>query len=156
MSQTQPIVDLLQQKKSLFLQFEQESEAMCFCPVEEIDLHMCQRLRLQQDIDEIDRQLIPLYEAVPGAAQAAAHETDRTCLPGDLLAVYDAALSVKGVLNRILQNEPTLLERVRLERDGLLQKLEESRQSSSSVANGYYKSMSTGHRPFRGPTVTKA
>ncbi len=156
MSQTQPIVDLLYQKKSLFLQFEQESEAMCFCPVDEIDLHMCERLKLQQKIQEIDEQLVPLYETVPGAAQAVAHASDRDTFSPDLAEVYDASLSIKGVLNRILLNEPTLMERVQLERSALLQKLEESRQSSSSVAQGYYKSMSTGHRPFLGPKITKA
>lgn len=156
MSQTQPILDLLAQKKSLFLQFEQESEAMCFGSADEMDLHMCERLKLQQQIQDIDDQLAPLYQAVPEAAQAASLTGTRDAFPPEIAAVYDASMAVKGVVNRILLNEPTLLERVQLERSALLRKLEETRQSSSSVANGYYKTMSTGHRPFLGPKVTKA
>lgn len=156
MSQIQPILDLLAQKKKLFLQFEQASEAMCFCPVDEMDEHMCERLELQQKIQELDEQLAPLYQAVPGAQRAVSHADERELLSPELAELYDAALSVKGVVNRILLNEPTLLERVQLERGTLLQKLEETRQSSSSVAKGYYKTMSTGQRPYLEPKVTKA
>lgn len=156
MPESQEILPLLQEKKNLFLLFEQESEAMCFCPVDEIDIHMCERLKLQQKIQAVDDQLVPLYASVPQAAQAAAHAVERDSLPPDLAAVYDASLAVKGVVNRILLNEPTLNERVKLERDALLQKLEESRQSSSSVAQGYYKTMSTGHRPYVNQKGVKA
>jgi hypothetical protein len=50
-----------------------------------------------------------------------------------------------------------LKERLQLERDALLKKIEDSRKSSGSVAQGYYKSVHTGvNKPFVAPRVKKA
>ena len=156
MQQIETILQLLDEKKSLFLQFEQESEQMCFCPLDKIAGHMEQRLALQENIEYLDQQLSALYESVPGAAQTASNQKDLSALPDELRPVYDRSLEIKGVINRILQNGPMLQERLELERADLLKKLEENRKSSGSVAQKYYNSIHTGiHQPYFSQKITK-
>ena len=157
MQQIETILQFLDEKKSLFLQFEQESEQMCFCLPDEIEGHMEQRLALQKKIQDLDQQLSALYESLPEAAQAVSNQEDFSDLPATLRPVYDRSLEIKGVINRILQNEPMLKERLELERADLLKKLEENKKSSGSVAQKYYNSIHTGiNKPYFAQKVTKA
>ncbi len=156
MQQIHTIVQLLEKKKDLFLQFERESEQMCFCPVEEIEGHLQQLLRLQEEIEALDSELSEQYNTIPPAERAASNQDSPDAIAPELRPVYERAMEVRGVVNRILQNGPMLEERLTLERNALLKKLEENRQSSGSIAKKYYNSVHTGvNQPFFGQKVTK-
>ena len=156
MPQTHEILRHLEEKKRLFLEFEQETEQMCFAPINEIEKHMQIRLDLQEQIEDLDEELQALYDQLPGAREAASHAAKRQDLSEPLGKIYDLSMQVKAVVHRIMQNEPMILERIQKERAELLKKLESTKQSSASVAQRYHQSMSGGvKRPYIPPAGRK-
>ena len=157
MQQIETILQFRDEKKPVSPNSSRNPKQMCFCLPDEIEGHMEQRLALQKKIQDLDQQLSALYESLPEAAQAVSNQEDFSDLPATLRPVYDRSLEIKGVINRILQNEPMLKERLELERADLLKKLEENKKSSGSVAQKYYNSIHTGiNKPYFAQKVTKA
>lgn len=144
MAEQEDLVALLAEKKELFLACERATGEMSVCQVEELDVFSRRRQEAIDGAIALDVQIETL-SAADEAIQAALHNScDRRALTPRLGAIYDASLAVKAVANRILQNEDTVRGRIELEKERLLDKIQNINSSGSAVAVRYGKSVGLG------------
>lgn len=137
---TDKIVHLLHEKTRLFMDFLEISKQMCTADIDLLEQEMQKRLDLQKQIEALDSQLQPLFQANPDAAEAAKNKCDVGRLTAENAKVYDAALKLHGILFQLQKIEPQLRDRLLTERSALLEKLESTQKSPAAAAHRYYQS----------------
>jgi len=135
---------LLQTKQELFLAVEAITNDISEAPIDQIVLLLDVRGDTLEQVISIDNQI----KAIVGTDEKIRSVLNCTCemsaLQGDLKELFEAALRVKSVVNRIIKNEDTVRLRIEHERDSLLDKIENINSSSNVVAESYKRSVKTG------------
>ena len=102
------ILALLAQKKTLFSEFENVTETMYCMQAEDLAAAMDQRGLLLEQVAELDRQLAACAAGREDIRAALAHSCGREGLAPQLAEIYDAALAVKAVVNRLIKNKDSV------------------------------------------------
>lgn len=144
MAKQTELMYILAEKRDLFLACERATEEMCICPTEEMETYTAQRQEHLERARAIDDRIKVLSEGDETLQAALRNTCDRGGLPAHLSVVYDTALAVKAVANRILQNEEIVRQRIELEKERLLDKIYDINVSSSATAARYEKFVSLG------------
>lgn len=132
---------LLQKKRDLFSEFEQAAIQMLECDIDDIQRHMNRRLELQAEISELDRALAELCGGNKTLLQASGARCSRESLAAEYCPVFDAAMEIHALLNRLRELEPLVADRVQTERATLLEKIKEINQGQEPTVSKYYKSI---------------
>lgn len=149
MNELVQMTTLLNQKKDLFLEFEQATEELCYVEIDEMESLMDQRLKLQERIDELTQQQQQIYQSMPELEEIVVNPIEKKNLTGDFKSIQELSIQIKGTIQRIIQISPMLQRRIERERDDLLEKLQNSKKSTAAVAQKYYQTVSSGvRRPF--------
>lgn len=135
------LVLLLQEKKQLYSRFEQITNEMSALSPDDFQLSMNAREATLNQIKALDSQIVPLCYDDDSARHALNAQCDRGALAEDLAQIYDASMSVRGIMNRILKNESTLRQLMEDHKANILDKIEELNASSLSVADKYSRSL---------------
>lgn len=140
---------LLAQKKQLFLELESVTADMSLYQVEELAECMEKRSRLLQQVEQADDELRLICSADEQLRQVLNNQCSREELSPTLAALYDASLSIKAVVNRMMKNDDAIKEHLEYEKQRITQKIEELNQSGAVVADKYYRSVQTAiNRPL--------
>lgn len=142
----QQLVALLGQKRDKLLEIERVTDWMYSLEVEELEVCMEQRSALFADIDALDRSMAGLCGDDRELAEALHQGRPKETFAPALQQVYDAALSVRAVGYRLLQNIEGVRLHLESEKQRIADKMEEINNSASSVADQYYRSVQTGTR----------
>lgn len=141
MEKIDAICALLCEKTEYFCQYEQATYHLLNDPIERLEEHLSTRERLIGSIDETDKRLDQLTgelgELAGKARLALQLGCKRTELPDCLWPIFDKALSVFAVVNRIHQNEPLIADRLEEELEQLTQKIKQTNRSVSAQAARY-------------------
>lgn len=143
MNLIQAICDLIAEKKRAFIEYENHTQSILSCELEEIEAHVQRRQELVEQVQEADRKLEELCRSNPidGSLmlQAIQNKCDRAELPPQQLCIFDAAQEVFSVINRILNIETQASDRIHREQDALLQKIRETNNGTPAQAAKYYR-----------------
>lgn len=131
------LLQLLEEKKDLFLEMEQVSEKMLSMNADELGEACSQRQKILDQVQEIDRVLKNICREDEDARRAMNHEVQPQDQEDDLKALYEMSFSVKAVVNRIVREEEARRNHIEQERDVIKHKIEELNQSGTSVAKQY-------------------
>ena len=138
MKNMQQMLDLLEQKRTYLLHYEKELEALPLLPAQELEACVLRGELIVEKLKELDGKLGGLLRQNGAAAMSAVnHDCDRGQLDPELGRLYDAALEVKAVANRIVQNNSVIKERIALEREKALEGIRDVSKRSASVAGRY-------------------
>jgi hypothetical protein len=137
------LLELLYEKKRLFAEVESITNEMATAPLEQLEELLDTRGRLLEQAKAVTDKAdgLPLDEGVRSVLKG---NCDMTKLEGDMALIYEAAMSVRAVVNRIVQNESTVTMRLESEKEALRSKIEAINASSNSVAETYERSLATG------------
>lgn len=151
MTTEQQILSLLSRKKELFLELEEVTANMCILPLEELSLCTDKRGTLLDKIQTTDLEIKALCSQDRDIVAALNNTCEREGLSGELGALFDASISVKAVVNRIIKNEDSIRMHLTMEKQKIAEKMEELAHSGEAVAEKYHKSVLTGqNHPFAG------
>lgn len=142
------ILELLEKKRTLLLEFEREGAQLCTLPAGELAACLARRDALLTQAGELDGEIRRLCSGDAQALDALNHRADRADLPPAYRALFDASLAVKAVAHRILDNEAPQRGRLERERARALQRIEELNASAARVAGKYRRP--AGGDPFGG------
>lgn len=138
-------IELLREQRKAFLEMEGITERMVVAESEELEKEMEKRNQCFERARQIQQQLAELSGENPQLAEAIALEGNEREYTGALAEVYEAAYAVRAVVNRLLQNDVLVRERLEIEREKLLGKIQMLNQSGSAVAQRYRKSVQAGY-----------
>lgn len=141
------ILALLAQKKTLFSEFESVTETMYCMQAEDLAAAMDQRGLLLEQVAELDRQLAACAAGREDIRAALAHSCGREDLAPQLAEIYDAALAVKAVVNRLIKNKDSIYLHLESEKQRIRAKMEELNSGGASVAERYHQSVLTSVSP---------
>ncbi len=143
------MLELLEQKKTYFLHYEKEMEALPLLATEELEPCLERGAKIIKRLEELELRLSQLIQQNgPLVRSALNHQCDRYQLSPELGKLYDASLSVKAVASRILQNDEMIRQRIAAEREKALENIKEINSRSHVVAGKYHRSMQTGVTNF--------
>ncbi|HJC72336.1 MAG TPA: hypothetical protein H9698_06040 [Candidatus Ruthenibacterium merdavium] len=131
------LLQLLEEKKELFLEMEQVSEKMLLMDADELTQACSQRQKILDQVQEIDRVLKGMCQEDEEARLVMNHEVQPEAEDKALKALYEMSFAVKAVVNRIVREEEARRNHMEQQRDAIKYKIEELNQSGSSVARQY-------------------
>lgn len=131
------LLQLLEEKKELFLEMEQVSEKMLLMDADELTQACSQRQKILDQVQEIDRVLKGVCQEDEEARLVMNHEVQPEAEDKALKALYEMSFAVKAVVNRIVREEEARRNHMEQQRDAIKYKIEELNQSGSSVARQY-------------------
>lgn len=108
---------LLEERKELFLQYEEITVEMLDCPTEEAEQHMARRAELAVQIDENIEQASSVCGDAPDRRiilDAAGGNVEFAKVPSEYQCVFYSGQGVRSVVSRIMESEKQV--RVRLEK----------------------------------------
>ena len=131
------LLQLLEEKKELFLEMEQVSEKMLLMDADELAQACSQRQKILDQVQEIDRVLKGMCQEDEEARLVMNHEVQPEAEDKALKALYEMSFAVKAVVNRIVREEEARRNHMEQQRDAIKYKIEELNQSGTSVARQY-------------------
>ena len=131
------LLQLLEEKKELFLEMEQVSEKMLLMDADELTQACSQRQKILDQVQEIDRVLKGMCQEDEEARLVMNHEVQPEAEDKALKALYEMSFAVKAVVNRIVREEEARRNHMEQQIDAIKHKIEELNQSGSSVARQY-------------------
>ncbi|WP_099205328.1 hypothetical protein [Scatolibacter rhodanostii] len=149
------VLALLTEKKKLFSDFESITETMLFLQVDDLALSIEKRENLLQEIQGIDTKLHELCLHNQEINEALHHEGNANQLSPDAAKIYDMALNIKAIVNRVLKNEEPIRTHLDEEKQRLFDAMENLNKSGESVAGQYHQSVMTGLGGSVAPTANK-
>lgn len=132
------VCGLLTERREWFLLYEQETESLLSCGIDEMPAHMQERDRLAAWVDDTGYRIEEACRDDPELLAAAFNRCDRGGLPEAIAQVYDCGQQVFQVINRIYKLEPMVLLRMQQERDKLEEKIKDSNRSPAAQASRYF------------------
>ena len=138
------LTELLNEKKRLFLEVENTTGQMVTAPFEQLAELLETRGGFLEQAKTVGEEISAIAagdEVLKGVIRG---DCDMTKLDGGLAEIYEAALAVRAVVNRIMKNEGTVILRLESEKEALRSKIEAINASSNSVAESYERSVATG------------
>lgn len=142
------VIEILNEKRKLFLEIERVTEPMYYGEADEIADCMEKRSTLIEKIILLDNEIKELCAGDEPLRDALNNKCNRQGLIESLAEVYDASTGVFAVINRIIGNQKAIEEHLLDEKARIEEKIKETESSGYSVANQYYQSIQTGVNRF--------
>lgn len=134
MKELTQLLSLLQDKKALFIEFEQCTEEMLTCHTDSLEDILAQREQLIGKIDKLDEAMDRLAEGSRELQQAVKCQG----CPGDFSPetqeVYAAAAQVQAVISRMTEVETQVSLRLRLEQERILERIKSTNRGAGAQA----------------------
>lgn len=147
---------LLSEKYDLFSTFEEKTQRMLDCPVDDLEGLVSEREAIIEQVEAIDGQIAALAadSGMQDAVMAAVRSTgNRDDLPPAVRSVYDAAAKIRALLTRLVETETQVGLRARLEQQKALEQIKNTNRGAGAQAAKFYSAQ--GDEPA-GSQITKA
>lgn len=138
------VIDLLNEKREIFLEVEKLTNLMLISPIEELSEILEERGEFLQKAVLIENEINNKVSSDECARSILSNSGDMSNLPCDLEKLYESSMRIKAVINRINNLEVEVQERFESERDLILEKIESMNSSSNSVAGNYKRTVQMG------------
>ena len=143
MNNIQELKQLLSEKEMLFIEVEKITDEDFEAPVDIINALLETRGVALEQVNRIDEILNPLVEGDEHLKSVLNCSCDISALSGERQELFEQALRIKAIVNRIIKNQDSIRQKIERERDSLLQKIETMNSSSKTVAESYKRSVDT-------------
>lgn len=159
MSSNSKILELLETKRELFIQYEAETEKIKSNSADETDLItevLSKRDSLRVRIEQIDNEIeetCRLDENGELLYKAAKNTCDYGTLPPELKTVFDAGQKIYQVIARIQSDEELVLMNFKKVKDQLQELIKQNKKDSKLA--GYLKYTGTGNMAKMGSIYDK-
>ena len=142
MKNSHELKKLLQEKEDLFFQIERITYEISEAPIDQINELLDTRGNLLEQVIRSDNKIKSLVDE--NLKSVLDCSCDISGLSEEQKELFEKALSIKAVVNRIVKNEDIIRLRIENERDSLLKRIETMNNSSKTVAESYKRSVKTG------------
>lgn len=136
--------NLLQKKRKLFLEVEEITNEMNESHIDTITELLEKRGKALEQVIELEAQIKPIIDDDESLNSVLNCSCDMASLKGEIKELFEEALRVRAIVNRIIKNEDIVRLKIESERESLLNKIETLNNSSISVAESYKRSVKTG------------
>lgn len=142
-SSYEQLLDLLKKEQATLASVEQLTEQLLYAPIEDLDSLLSQRLSFIQSAAEFRRNFAQQYQA---AGKMAAIDDPSLAPAADQpeQAIRQISLTIRATVERIRLYDPAVNQRLKMEQDRLLTKLQSFYSSGARAAEKYFKSVQTG------------
>ncbi len=123
------VMKLLQQKKELFLKYEEISDELTYQDIERMEVIVDARDELIQQINSIDEEIknSSLTDKYGTAVyQAIRNRCNRSDVAVELIPLFDLGQEILAVINRLMQMEPRIVQNIDEKQKELEQKIKDS------------------------------
>ncbi len=143
MENNQQLMQLLCRKEELFSEVEKITNGIYEAPVDIINALLETRGNVLEQASEVSEKISALAEGNEYLKSVLNCACDVSDLSGEAKELFEQALRIRAIANRILKNEDCVRQRIESERDSLLGKIETLNRSSKTVAESYKRSVET-------------
>lgn len=120
---------LLDKRGKLFLEYEDLTQELLKCDVDDVEYYITQRNTLANAIDEVAEEIGRVCDAAPGGKvlfDAANARINFDSVPSELLPVFELGQNVRGIIARIGQTNQQVLERLQMFQNEARDKIRQS------------------------------
>ncbi len=124
------LYDLLAEKKSKFLQYEQLTQDMLHCSTDDLGDYITKRGNLANEIDLLSERMQELYQPQKNAelyAKICFAQADFADVPKAMHPLFTLGQEVRAVLARTQKMEPAIMQRLETLKTEAFQKIKENR-----------------------------
>ncbi|PKM74471.1 MAG: hypothetical protein CVU91_00980 [Firmicutes bacterium HGW-Firmicutes-16] len=143
MKNNQKLTQLLREKEVLFIDVERITNDIFEAPVDIINALLETRGNALERVNQVNDKISPLIEGDEHLKSILNCSCEISGLTGETKELFEQALRIRAVANRIIKNEDCVRQRIENERDLLLEKIETMNRSSKTVAESYKRSVET-------------
>ena len=143
MKNNQELKQLLREKEMLFNEVERITNEIFEAPVDIINALLETRGSALEQVNIVNQKISPLIEGDENLRSVLNCSCEISGLSGELKELFEQALRIRAIANRIIKNEDCIRQRIENERDSLLAKIETMNRSSKTVAESYKRSVET-------------
>ena len=136
-------MQLLYRKEELFSEVEKITNEIYEAPVDIINALLETRGNALEQASEVNDKISALAEGDEYLKSVLNCTCNISDLSGEARELFEQALRVRAIANRVLKNEDCVRQRIESERDSLLGKIETLNRSSKTVAESYKRSVET-------------
>lgn len=136
------ILECLEQKRILFVQYEQHTGEMRTCEIDDLEGHIAERERLAKEIDKITRDIESFSDMMENPDEirdAVANRGDYSDFSAEMRHVYDQASKIYTAINHIHNMESEIMQRMKDERALCLENIKKG--SDTAKMYGYVKNL---------------
>ncbi len=147
MSQISEILKVLQEKRQILLQFEQATEEMLQCPMEELGDFVKERQKLVDRLKKLEERAELFWKETPGReclTDVLQGEREASALPEELLEIYGEELQIRAIFSRLRECEPQAALRMRVEQKRVLEKIKSVNKGNSAKAARFFANAGGG------------
>lgn len=132
------LVGLIEERNKLCREYEACSEEMLTCPYEEMADKLKRRSEIAKQIDAVNAVIKEMHEpdAEDGGTvrKAVDNSCDRSDLPDEYRKLFDMAQAGFASLNRVMNNEPLIAERMKMRKMQLDKKIRSMKNTSGILS----------------------
>lgn len=132
---------LLQEKQKLLLSFEEATQNMLHCPMEELENLVQERQKLIDSVDKLDEKLCALCRDTPqgqAVLQVLAGQGSPESIPKEVQELYDDAMRIRTILSRLQESDIQAALRLRVEQERILEQIKATNQGLTAKAARFY------------------
>ena len=143
MENNQQLMQLLYRKEELFSEVDKITDEIYEAPVDIINALLETRGNVLEQAGEVNSRISALAEGDEYLKSVLNCSCDVSGLSEEMKELFEQALRIRAIVNRILKNEDCVRRRIESERDSLLGKIENINHSSKTLAESYKRSVET-------------
>lgn len=137
------VMDCLRREKEIFLEIEQLTESLLYAEPDEAARTVERRGERIEQAAALRAQAVSAC-GEQAALRAAVAMEQQDAADAQAKAVYEASLAVRAVWNRVQLSEQAVVQRLSMEKQALLDKIENLGQDNGQIAGRYFQSVRTG------------
>ena len=145
------VLTIQKQQKLLFLitKYEEESEALLDCDIDEVAEHMNERDRIVKLVDVLTKEILKLCPQDTDEYKAFRNSCERSELSPELQQVFDLRQQFNTHMTRACSMDPDIIQRLKDTRDDIVSEIKENNSGQNANAAKFYtNSMSSGKNMF--------
>jgi hypothetical protein len=144
------ILDLLREKKELFVIYEDMTIKLLSCEFEETDDLIYERSCVAKKIDAVDNKIQKLSNSdESGVVKTALKNTcTRGELPGCLQIIFDVSQKIFSIVNRIKNMNDEIAERILIEQKEILSEIRQINTGQEAKAAKFYGTTYEVNKPY--------
>ncbi len=146
------IQEVLQKKQQYLTQFEEATQQMLFCPIEQLEDLVSERQRLIEKMDDLEKNLDALCRENADQVLLSLILTgkgDAGEIPERLQPIYEEAIKIRTVASRLRQSDRQASLRLKTEQKRVLKKIKEMNQGANAKAARFYSNAGTAESRSR-------
>ena len=139
----------LQQKEACLIRFEQVTQQMLDCPIEQLEGLVLERQRQIDRVNQLDQEIDNLCQQADEVAllqDVLQGRADVGRIPDHLKIVYQLVLRIRTVLSRVQESDLQAGIRLRIEQERILDRIKATNQGTRAKAARFFSTSNVTNR----------